>query len=124
MDIRPIRSAEDYAHGLREIEALMSAQPGSPEGDRLEVLVALIEAWERKHHALPLPDPLAAIRFEMERRGLTVHDLEPLIGRANRVYEVLAGKRPLTLRMIRRLHEGLGIPAECLIQPSGRATAA
>lgn len=124
MDIRPIKTDQDHAQVLREIETLMSAGPGTPEGDRLEVLVTLVEAWERRHHALPLPDPLDAIRFEMERRGLGVHDLEPLIGRTNRVYEVLAGKRPLTLRMIRRLHQELGIPAECLIQPSGRPAAA
>lgn len=119
MDIRPIRTKADYKAALKEIEALMTARAGTPEGERLDVLATLVEAWERKHYPMDLPDPVEAIKFEMERQGLTVKDLEPLIGRANRVYEVLAYKRPLTLRMIRRLHEGLGIPADSLIKVSG-----
>lgn len=118
MDIRPIRTKADYKAALKEIETLMTARAGSPAGDRLDVLATLVEAWERKHYPMDLPDPVAAIKFEMERQGLTVKDLEPLIGRANRVYEVLAHKRPLTLSMIRRLHEGLGIPADSLIKAS------
>lgn len=118
MDIRPIRTKSDYKAALKEIETLMTARAGSPAGDRLDVLATLVEAWERKHYPMDLPDPVAAIKFEMERQGLTVKDLEPLIGRANRVYEVLAHKRPLTLSMIRRLHEGLGIPADSLIKAS------
>lgn len=116
MDIRPIKTEDDYRETLREIELLMGAAPGSADGDRLDVLVTLVEAHERKHHSLDLPDPVESIKFEMERRGLTVQDLEPMIGRANRVYEILARKRPLTVRMIWRLHRGLGIPAESLIR--------
>lgn len=118
MEIRPIRTKVDHKAALKEIEALMTARAGTPEGERLDVLTTLVEAWERKHYPMDLPDPVEAIKFEMERKGLTVKDLEPLIGRANRVYEVLAHKRPLTLRMIRRLHEGLGIPADSLIKAS------
>jgi len=118
MNIRPIRTKADYKAALKEIEALMTARAGTPEGERLDVLATLVEAWERKHYPMDLPDPVEAIKFEMERKGLTVKDLEPLIGRANRVYEVLAHKRPLTLHMIRRLHEGLGIPADSLIKAS------
>ena len=116
MDVKPIKTEEDYRATLREIEILMSAEPESPEGERLDVLVTLVEAYERQHFPLDLPDPVAAIRFVMEQRGLTVKDLEPLIGPSNRVYEILAHKRPLTLKMIWRLHNGLGIPAECLIK--------
>src|SRR3954454_3556476 len=116
MDIRPIRTEEDYRATLREIESLMRADPGSPEGERLDVLVTLVEAYERQHFPLELPDPVEAIKFVMEQRGLTVKDLEPMIGRANRVYEILSHKRPLTLKMIRKLHRDLGIPAECLIK--------
>lgn len=94
----------------------MSARIGTPEGDRLEVLATLVEAWERKHFPMDAPDAIEAIRFCMEQRGLTARDLVPMIGQLNRVYEVLGRKRPLTLPMIRRLHEGLGIPAESLIR--------
>lgn len=118
MEIRPIRTKADYRAALREIEGLMRARANTPEGDRLDVLTTLVEAYEARHFPMDLPDPVEAIKFEMERQGLTVKDLEPLIGRANRVYEVLARKRPLTLRMIRRLHEGLGIPADSLIKAS------
>jgi HTH-type transcriptional regulator / antitoxin HigA len=115
MDIRPIRTKADYRKALKEIERLMSAAPRTSEGDRLDVLVTLVEAWERKHKPMTPPDPIEAIRFRMEQSGLTPKDLVPMIGRLNRVYEVLARKRPLTLEMIRRLNEGLGIPAESLI---------
>lgn len=124
MDIKPIRSEEDYQAALREIESLMSAVGGSAEGERLDVLATLVEAYERQHFPLELPDPVEAIKFVMEQRGLTVKDLEPMIGRANRVYEVLSYKRPLTLKMIWRLHRELGIPAECLIKQSGETQAA
>lgn len=116
MDIKPIRTETDYQTTLKEIEGLMMAAPDTPEGERLDVLVTLVEAWERTHYPMDLPDPVEAIKFEMERQGLTVKDLEPLIGRSNRVYEVLAHKRPLTLRMIWNLHRELGIPAESLIR--------
>jgi HTH-type transcriptional regulator/antitoxin HigA len=115
MEIRPIKTDQDHADALSEIEHLMFAEAGTPEGDRLEILVTLVEAFERKHHLLDYPDPIDAIKFEMERRGLTVQDLEPMIGRKNRVYEVLSHKRQLTVGMIRRLHRELGIPAECLL---------
>ena len=101
----------------------MTASPDTPEGERLDVLTTLVEAYERKHFPLDLPDPVEAIKFEMEQKGLTVKDLEPMIGRRNRVYEVLNHKRSLTLNMIWRLHEGLGIPAELLIKPSNQAHA-
>lgn len=118
MDIRPIKTDADYQAALKEIESLMMAAPDSPEGEKLDVMVTLIEAYEAKHFPLDLPDPIEAIKFEMERRGLTVKDLEPMIGKSNRVYEILNHKRSLTLKMIRNLHEKLGIPAESLIKPS------
>jgi HTH-type transcriptional regulator/antitoxin HigA len=123
MDIKPIKNSEDYRAALREAEMLMSAAPGSPEGERLDVIVTLIEAYERKHYPLDLPDPVEAIKFAMESRGLSAKDLEPMIGRLNRVYEVLSRKRPLTLKMVWRLHKGLGIPAESLIKPPEDAPA-
>ena len=117
MDIKPIKNSEDYRAALKEAETLMLAAPDSPEGERLDVLVTLIEAYERKHYALDLPDPVEAIKFAMESRGLSAKDLQPMIGRLNRVYEVLSRRRPLTLKMVWRLHKGLGIPAESLIKP-------
>jgi HTH-type transcriptional regulator / antitoxin HigA len=116
MEIKPIKSKRDYRRVLKEIEGLMNAKRNTPEGDRLDVLIALVEAWEAKHYPLDLPDPIAAIKYHMEQRGLSPHDLIPFIGGRNRVYEVLARKRPLTLKMIWRLHDGLGIPAESLIK--------
>jgi HTH-type transcriptional regulator/antitoxin HigA len=116
MDVKPIRTEADYRATLEEIDRLMTAGLGTPEGERLDVLTILVEAWERKHFTLDLPDPVEAIRFVMDQRGLTIKDLEPAIGRPNRVYEVLNRKRPLTLTMIWRLHKQLGIPAESLIR--------
>ncbi len=118
MDIKPIRTKANYRAALKEIDGLMSARRDTPEGERLDVLVTLVEAYERKHYPLDAPDPVAAIKFEMERKGLLARDLEPMIGRSNRVYEVLNRKRPLTLQMIWKLHKGLGIPAESLIKPA------
>jgi len=117
MEIKPIKSETDYQNALEEIERLWGAKPDTPEGDRLEVLVTLVEAYEERHYAIPAPDPIEMISYFMESRGLTRRDLEPYIGSRGRVSEVLNRKRPLTLEMIRRLHEGLGIPAEVLIQP-------
>ena len=94
----------------------MSARGDSPEGERLDVLVTLVEAYEKKHYRFDLPDPVEAIKFRMEQSGLGPKDLVPIIGQINRVYEVLNRKRPLTLQMIRRLHRDLGIPAESLIK--------
>ena len=116
MDIKPIKTATDYRSALMEVENLMMAKPGSPDGEKLDVLVTLVEAYEAKHFPMDLPDPVAAIKFEMERRGLTAKDLEPMIGKSNRVYEILNRKRSLSLSMIRKLHKQLGIPAESLIK--------
>ena len=117
MDIKPIKTDTDYQAALEEIETLMTAGADTPEGEKLDVLTTLVEAYEAKHFPMDLPDPVAAIRFEMDRRGLTVKDLEPMIGKSNRVYEILNHKRSLSLKMIWSLHEGLGIPAESLIKP-------
>jgi HTH-type transcriptional regulator / antitoxin HigA len=118
MDIKPIRTRTDYRAALKSIEALMNAKANTAEGEKLDVLVTLVEAYERRHYPLDLPDPVEAIKFEMEQRGLTVKDLEDVIGKSNRVYEILNYKRSLTLLMIQRLHSKLGIPAESLIKPS------
>ena len=104
MEIKPIRNKADYRAALKEIETLMTAERDTPRGERLDVLVTLVEAYENKHYALDLPDPVEAINFCMEHRGMTPKDLVPFIGRINRVYEVLSRKRPLTLAMIQRLH--------------------
>ena len=117
MDIKPIKTDADYRAALEEIETLMMAELDSSEGEKLDVLVTLVEAYEAKHYPLDLPDPVEAIKFEMERQGLSVKDLEPMIGKSNRVYEILNHKRSLTLKMIWKLHKGLGIPAESLIKP-------
>ena len=116
MEIKPIKTKADHRAALKEVERLMAAGKGTSEGERLDVLVTLIEAFERKHFPMDLPDPIESIRFSMEQKGLTAKDLVPMIGQINRVYEVLNGKRPLTLQMIRRLHRDLGIPAESLIR--------
>ena len=117
MDIKPIKTEADYQAALKEIESLMMAASDTLEGEKLDVLTTLVEAYEAKHFPMDLPDPVEAIKFEMDRRGLTVKDLEPLIGKSNRVYEILNYKRSLSLKMIWKLHEGLGIPAESLIKP-------
>jgi HTH-type transcriptional regulator/antitoxin HigA len=116
MNVRPIKTDQDYRQTLKDIESLMSAEADTPEGDRLDVLVTLVEAYERAHFPMDLPDAVEAIKFRMEQQGLTVTDLEAVIGRKNRVYEILARKRPLTLRMIEGLHARLGIPAESLLK--------
>ena len=117
MNIKPIKTKADYRATLLEIETLMGAKANSAEGERLDVLVTLVEAYERKRFPLEHPDPVEAIKFQMDQKGLTPKDLEPMIGRLNRVYEILNHKRPLTLKMIWNLHRGLGIPAESLIRP-------
>lgn len=116
MEIKPIRTKADYRATLKEVEGLMRAGRGTPEGERLDVLTTLIEAYERKHFPMDLPDPVEAIRFRMEQQGLAPKDLVPLIGQLNRVYEILGRRRPLTLAMIRALHDELGIPSEVLIR--------
>jgi HTH-type transcriptional regulator / antitoxin HigA len=117
MEIKPIKNDADYQAALEEIERLFDAAPDTPDGDRLEVLTTLVEAYEEKLYSIPMPDPVEAILYHMESRGLSRRDLEPYIGSRARVSEVLNRKRPLTMEMIRSLHRGLGIPAEVLIQP-------
>ena len=124
MEINPIKTKADYRAALKEIEALMEAELNTPEGERLDVLVTLIEAYENKHYRFDLPDPVEAIKYRMEQKGMTPKDLVPMIGRINRVYEVLRRRRPLTLAMIQRLHSELGIPAESLIKQASRRRAA
>jgi HTH-type transcriptional regulator / antitoxin HigA len=116
MDITPLKNRHDYRQALKEIETLMQARRNTPEGDRLDVLVTLVEAWEHKHYPLDLPDPIEAIKYHMEQNELAPRDLIPFIGSRNRVHEVLNRKRPLTLKMIQRLHAGLRIPAESLLK--------
>jgi HTH-type transcriptional regulator/antitoxin HigA len=117
-ELRPIRSEADYEAALAEAERLWGAEVGTPEGDRLDVLATLIDAYEAKHFPMDLPDPIEAILFRMEQQGLTRKDLEPMIGPRNRVADVLNRKRGLSIEMIRQLHNGLGIAAEVLIRPS------
>ena len=117
--IRPIRTETDYQAALAEIERLFEAAPDTPEGDRLDVLTTLVEVYEKQHYRIPAPDPVEAILYYMESRGLSRRDLEPYIGSRARVAEVLNRRRPLSLEMIRRLHSGLGLPADLLIQPYG-----
>jgi HTH-type transcriptional regulator / antitoxin HigA len=117
MNIHPIKTEADYQMALAEVEQLFDAQPGTPEGDRLDILTTLIEAYEAQVAPIPTPDPIEAIVYYLESRGLSRRDLEPYLGSRARVSEVLNRKRPLTLEMIRRLHANLGIPAEVLIQP-------
>jgi HTH-type transcriptional regulator/antitoxin HigA len=120
MNIKPIHNEDDYRVALRQIETLMNAQENTPEGDLLDILVTLVEAYERKAYPISLPDPVEAIKFHMEQNEMTPKDLEPVIGRMNRVYEVLNHTRPLTLKMIRNLHGQFGIPAESLIKEPTR----
>ena len=119
MNIRPIRTEVDYKAVLREVSAYFDnePEPGTEDGDRFEILLTLVEAYEAKQFPVDLPDPIEAIRFRMDQEGLTAKDLEPAIGKRNRVYEILNGKRNLTLAMVWRLHEMFGIPAESLIKP-------
>ena len=116
MDIKPIKDEARYGKTLAEIEQLMDAKLGTPRGERLDVLTTLVEAYEARHHPIDPPDPIDAIRFRMEQYGLGRKDLEPYIGGRGRVSEVLSGRRRLSLAMIRKLHKGLGIPAEVLIR--------
>ncbi|MEK7244415.1 MAG: helix-turn-helix domain-containing protein [Pseudomonadota bacterium] len=116
MKIRPIRTKADYRAALKEVERLWDAEPGTPAGDRIEVLVTLIEAYEAAHFPIPAPDPIAAIAFVMEQKGLSRRDLEPAIGSRGRVSEVLTRKRPLTLPMVRALSELLQIPTDVLVR--------
>src|ERR1700747_2944049 len=122
--VKPIRTKADYAAARAEVEQLWGAKLGTPAGDRLDVLATLIDAYEAEHFPIDPPDPIEAIRFRMEQQGLSRKDLEPLIGTRTRVAEVMNRKRNLSIAMIRRLHERLGISLEVLIRPSRRDKAA
>jgi HTH-type transcriptional regulator/antitoxin HigA len=122
-ELKPIRSEADYERSLAEVERLWGAKSGTPEGDRLDVLATLVDAWESQHYPMDSPDPIEAIKFRMEQQGLTRKDLEPMIGTRTRVAEVLNRKRGLSISMIRRLHARLGIAAEVLIRPSRKTGA-
>lgn len=117
MNIKPIRTEQDYEAALRAVEPMFENEPGlgTPEGDYFEVMCLLIEDYEKKHYPIEPPSPIEAIKFRMDQQGLSVKDLEPAIGKSNRVYEILNGTRTLTLPMIRRLHAQLGIPLESLV---------
>jgi HTH-type transcriptional regulator / antitoxin HigA len=123
-ELKPIRSKSDYKKALAEAERLWGAKSGTPAGDRLDVLATLIDVYEGEHYPMDPPDPIEAIKFRMEQQGLTRKDLEPLIGTRTRVAEVLNRKRSLSIAMIRRLHERLGIPAEVLIRATQKRKAA
>ncbi len=117
MQIKPIKTKADHRTALKEIGRLMDARPGTPAGDRLEVLTTLVERYESQHEPIEPPNPVDALLYYMESRGLTRRDLEPYLGSRARVAEVLNRRRPLTIEMIRKLHSGLGISAEVLIRP-------
>lgn len=123
-ELKPIRTKADYKRALAELEHLWGAKSGTPEGDRLDVLATLLDAYETEHCPMDPPDPIEAIKFRMEQQGLSRKDLEPLIGTRTRVAEVLNRKRNLSIGMIRRLHDHLGISAEVLIRPSREEEAA
>lgn len=115
--IRPIKTKRDYQDTLAEIERIFDARPNTPEGDRLDVLTTLVEVYEANVEPIPQSDPVEAITYYMESRGLARSDLEPYLGSRARVAEILNRRRPLTLEMIRRLHAGLGLDPRVLIQP-------
>lgn len=117
-ELKPIRTKADYKTAMAEVERLWGAKSGTAQGDRLDVLATLIEAYETRHFPMDPPDPIEAIQFRMEQQGLTRKDLEPIIGTRARVAEVMNRKRSLSIDMIRRLHEQLGISAEVLIRPT------
>lgn len=123
MNIRPIHTEEDYRAALKEVSALFDnePEPGTPQGDYFDIMITLISAYEAQQFPVDLPSPIDAIKFRMEQSGLSAADLAPAIGRTNRVYEVLNGKRALTLPMIWKLHELFGIPAQSLIKPVKQA---
>jgi HTH-type transcriptional regulator/antitoxin HigA len=123
-ELKPIRTKADYEKALSDVERLWGAKSGTPKGDRLDVLATLIDAYEAEHYPMEPPDPVEAIKFRMEQQGLSRKDLEPLIGTRTRVAEVLNRKRSLSIGMIRRLHDRLGISAEVLIRPAQKENAA
>src|SRR5205823_13044358 len=121
--LRPLRSEKDYGAAFAEVERLWGAKASTPKGDRLDILATLIEAYESEHYPMDSPDPIEAIKFRMEQQGLTRKDLEGIIGTRTRIAEVLNGRRGLSISMIRRLNEKLGIPADILIRPSRKRAA-
>jgi HTH-type transcriptional regulator/antitoxin HigA len=116
MKIKPIKTEADYEAALAEVERLWDAEEGTPAGDKLDILITLVEKWEDLHYPIAPPDPVEAILFYMEQKGLTRKDLEPYLGQRSRVADVLNRKRPLSLQMIRNLHDHLGIPADILLR--------
>jgi len=126
MEIKPIHNEADHKAALRQLSVYFDnePEPGSPDGDRFEVLLTLVEAYESERFPIDLPDPVEAIRFRMDQLGLTAKDLVPAIGQVNRVYEILNGKRQLTLAMIWNLHRLFGIPTDCLVRPPRKLAAA
>lgn len=117
MDIKPIKTELDYQAALKEIEGLMDAQPDTPEGDRLDILTTIVEAFEAKHYPIESPDPIEAILHRMEALGIDRKDLEKMVGTRARVSEILNRRRPLTISMIRRISDKMHISANVLIQP-------
>ncbi len=117
LELRPIKTETDYGAALNEIERLFDAEPNTPEYDRLDILTTLVEAYEQQHYPIEAPDPIEAILYYLESRGLSSHNLEPMIGSGEEVAEILNRKQALTLEMIRHLHDSLGIPANVLIRP-------
>lgn len=126
MEIKPIHNEADHKAALHRLSSYFDnePEPGTPDGDHFEVLLTLVEAYETVHFPIDLPDPVEAIRFRMEQSGLTAKDLVPAIGQVNRVYEILNGKRQLTLAMIWKLHRLFGIPTDCLVRPPRQSAAA
>ena len=124
IQVRPVRTEADYDAALQRIDELMSAKANTPEGDELDVLATLVDAYESERFPMDAPDPITAIEFSMEQKGLTRKDLEPMIGSRARVSEVMNRRRGLTLAMVRRVRSGLGISADLLIAPTARKTRA
>ena len=122
-ELKPIRSRRDYEAALKEVERLWGARSGTRDGDRLDVLATLIDGYEAQHYPMDPPDPIEAIKFRMEQQGLTRRDLEEIVGTRARIAEVLNGKRGLSIAIIRRLNERLGISAEVLIRPTRKGAA-
>jgi HTH-type transcriptional regulator/antitoxin HigA len=122
-EVKPVRTKRDHEAALREVERLWGAKSGTRDGDRLDVLATLIDVYEAEHYPMDPPDPIEAIKFRMEQQGLTRRDLEEIIGTRTRIAEVLNRKRGLSVGMIRRLHERLGISAEVLIRPTRKSAA-
>lgn len=117
VEVNPIRTEEEFDAALEEIEGLMKARPGTPEGDRLDILVTLVHAYEAENHKIDTPDPIALLQFVMEQKGIDRAALRPMIGDRGRVSEIMTRKRALTLPMIRKLQAGLGLPADVLVRP-------